>query len=51
MKRRDFIKDIAVGSLFLNLNPSLFAEKKISLIWPSSRAMLLGCLLERPWLP
>ena len=28
MKRRDFIKDIAVGSLFLNLNPSLFAEKK-----------------------
>lgn len=28
MKRRDFLRDIAVGSLVLNLNPALFAQKK-----------------------
>jgi len=28
MKRRDFIKDIALGSLALNFHPELFAQKK-----------------------
>jgi len=28
MKRRDFIKNIAAGSIFLNLNPGLFAQEK-----------------------
>lgn len=29
MKRRDFLRDIAVGSLILNLKPALFAQKKL----------------------
>lgn len=30
MKRRDFIKDMAVGSLLMKFHPSLLAQKKIS---------------------
>ncbi len=30
MKRRDFVRDVAVGSLLLKFNPALFAQKKIS---------------------
>lgn len=30
MKRRDFIKDIAIGGLLLNIHPALFAQKKSS---------------------
>ena len=43
MKRRDFIKDIAAGSLFLSFKPSLFAQQNfpdLALIQGDSPAVL-----------
>jgi uncharacterized protein (DUF362 family) len=43
MKRRDFINDIAAGSLFLNFKPSLFAQKnfpELALIQGDNPAVL-----------